>query len=151
MDVSQQQVFPYMYVPYPDDFPDDPSGGAHHLNALTIHTPPPAHAAMRRLAAAIDTALATQPPPEGEPPPEPEPHRPRQSVLSVQLVRACNMYGYHANEQPFIKIMLYVPVGCRRGSPTWITAIPQPGSGHHDQDGRHLAIWTRPRASMAAV
>lgn len=64
---------------------------------------------MRRMAAAIDTALATQPHPDSEPPPQPQQQkqRPRQTVFGVQLVRAVNIYGYHSQEQPFVKIMLY--------------------------------------------
>lgn len=38
---ASTQVFPYMYVPYPDDLPDDPAGGAslHAPLALASHPP----------------------------------------------------------------------------------------------------------------
>lgn len=75
----------------------------------SAHHHQPANAFMRRMAAAIDTALATQPSANGEPQPEPQqPQRVRQTVFGVQLVRAMNIYGYHAHEQPFVKIMLCV-------------------------------------------
>lgn len=70
---------------------------------------PAAAALLRRLAAAVEAALSmgqqlAQPAaPEG---PAQGQQRHRQRVHGVQLVRARNMYGYHADDQVFAKILL---------------------------------------------
>ncbi|KAK9861360.1 hypothetical protein WJX84_006555 [Apatococcus fuscideae] len=79
------KVFPYFFVPYDDDLPDEPTA---------------AWAFMRSLAQSIEAAVyATQ---------EPGTVR-KQVVFSVQLVRARPFYGFHADERLFIKILLYDP------------------------------------------
>ncbi|KAG0605129.1 hypothetical protein M758_9G034000 [Ceratodon purpureus] len=78
------QVFPYFYVPYDEDLPQDTS------DALAY---------VRCLASAIEKAMKLASSNAAK----------KQHVHSCSLVRARRYYGYYPSEQLFIKIVLYHP------------------------------------------
>uniref|UniRef100_A0A7I4D3U3 DNA polymerase zeta catalytic subunit n=1 Tax=Physcomitrium patens TaxID=3218 RepID=A0A7I4D3U3_PHYPA len=78
------QVFPYFYVPYGDDLPQETS------EALAY---------VRCLASAIEKAMKLASSSAAK----------KQHVHSCSLVRARRYYGYYPSEELFIKIVLYHP------------------------------------------
>jgi DNA polymerase zeta len=80
------QVFPYFYVPYDEDLPQDIK------EALAY---------VRCLASAVEKAMKLTNNMAAK----------KQHVHSCSLVRARKYYGYHPAEQLFIKIVLY-PLHC---------------------------------------
>ncbi|KAK9830528.1 hypothetical protein WJX72_012277 [[Myrmecia] bisecta] len=80
------KAFPYFYVAYQEALPSDAAA---------------VQAYLRRMAQSIEAAMRGAAAP-GAPR--------RQHVYSVQLVRGRAFYGYHADEQLFIKIILFNPM-----------------------------------------
>ncbi|XP_057871729.2 DNA polymerase zeta catalytic subunit isoform X2 [Cryptomeria japonica] len=78
------QAFPYLYVPYDNDLPQNLEEG---------------YAYVRLLASAIEKAMKLSSGIGAK----------RQHVHSCSLVRAKKFYGHYSNDQLFIKIILYYP------------------------------------------
>ncbi|KAL3678075.1 hypothetical protein R1sor_021031 [Riccia sorocarpa] len=78
------KAFPYFYVPYDGDLPQEVN------EALAF---------VRRLASSIEKAMKMASTVGAK----------RQHLHSCSLVRGKKYYGYHSNEQLFIKIVLYYP------------------------------------------
>eukprot|EP00198_Chlamydomonas_reinhardtii_P005086 XP_001694422.1 predicted protein [Chlamydomonas reinhardtii] len=77
--VHVHRAFPYFYVPYDESFPTTPNEGEWAMCSAVC---------LRRMALAIEAAA------------------PRQVVHALQLVRGRPFYGYHLQEQLFIKVVL---------------------------------------------
>ncbi|KAK9800903.1 hypothetical protein WJX73_009005 [Symbiochloris irregularis] len=90
--VHIRKAFPYFYVPYGEDLPLEVAEVQRYL---------------RRMANAIDMAMNATAEPGA-------PHK--QHVHTVQLVRAYDFYGFHADQQLFMKIIMYNPMEIGKAS-----------------------------------
>ena len=91
------RLFPYFYVPYPPSLPTDASEAAMKLKQMAIGLETAMHALS--MARKTNGGVSKQ-----------------TYIQNLQVVKAKNMYGYHASDELFVKVSLFRPGDVERAA-----------------------------------
>ncbi|KAG7673423.1 hypothetical protein KSW81_006633 [Nannochloris sp. 'desiccata'] len=118
-------IYPYFYIPYDDDMPQDTSGAIAYARRLALsldaalsfsnssNAPGPAVGNNEKRPAATTAAAAAA---AGGGVVGSSSSSRRQRVFGGTLVRGIPFYGYHPEERPFIKLILYDPKDVKKAA-----------------------------------